>query len=114
MFKNLTGLAQMLRTASSMGPRVQEMKARLASQTATGNAGGDLVQVEVSGIGEVKRVRISPVLLAQNDVELIEEMIPAAMNEALAKVRTMHLDAMKEMTGGVDIPGLDEALASLR
>lgn len=114
MFKNLTGLAQMLRSANSIGARVQEMKARLASQTATGAAGGDQVQVEVSGAGEVKRVRIAPSLVANNDVELLEELVSSAMNEALNKVRTMHLDAMKELTGGVDIPGLDEALASLR
>jgi nucleoid-associated protein EbfC len=112
MFKNLTGLAQMLRSAGSISQRVQEMKSRLASQTASGSAGGDMVQVEISGVGEVKRVRISPELLARNDVEMMEEMIPIAMNEALTKVRAMHVAAMKEMTGGIDIPGLDEALTS--
>ncbi len=113
MFKNLTGLAQMLRSASTIGDRVKEMKERLAKQTATGAAGGDLVQVEISGVGEVKKVRISPTLISRGDVEMIEEMIPVAMNEALAKVRKMHVDMMREATGGIDIPGLDDALASL-
>ncbi len=113
MFKNLTGLAQMLRSASTIGDRIKEMKERLAKQTATGAAGGDLVQVEISGVGEVKKVRISPSLISRGDVEMIEEMIPVAMNEALAKVRKMHVDMMREATGGIDIPGLDEALASL-
>jgi len=113
MFKNLTGLAQMLRSASTIGDRVKEMKERLAKQTATGAAGGDLVQVEISGVGEVKKVRISPSLISRGDVEMIEEMIPVAMNEALAKVRKMHVDMMREATGGIDIPGLDDALASL-
>ena len=63
MFKNLTGLAQMLRSASSIGDRVKEMKERLAKQTASGSAGGDLVEVEVTGVGEVTRVRISPELI---------------------------------------------------
>lgn len=113
MFKNLTGLAQMLRSASTIGDRVKEMKERLAKQTATGAAGGDLVQVEISGIGEVKKVRIDPSLISRGDVEMIEEMIPVAMNEALVKVRKMHIDMMREATGGIDIPGLDEALAGL-
>lgn len=113
MFKNLTGLAQMLRSASTIGDRVKEMKERLAKQTATGAAGGDLVEVEISGVGEVKKVRISPALISRGDVEMIEEMIPVAMNEALAKVRKMHVDMMREATGGIDIPGLDDALASL-
>lgn len=113
MFKNLTGFAQMLRTASSLGPKIQEMKERLAREIATGSAGADLVRVEVSGLGEVKRVRISPELLARNDVELVEELIPAALNEALGKVRKMHVDMMREVTGGIELPGLDEALSSI-
>ena len=113
MFKNLTGLAQMLRSASTIGERVKEMKERLAKQTASGAAGGDLVQVEISGIGEVKKVRIDPSLISRGDVEMIEEMIPVAMNEALVKVRKMHIDMMREATGGIDIPGLDEALSGL-
>ncbi len=113
MFKNLTGLAQMLRNAGTISQRVQEMKDRLASQTATGAAGGDMVQVEISGIGEVKRVHISPELIARQDKEMLEDLIPAAMNEALVKVRAMHIAAMKELTGGIDIPGLDEVLTNI-
>ncbi len=113
MFKNLTGLAQLMRNASSMGERVKEIRASLAEAVATGNAGGDLITVEVSGLGEVRQLRIAPELMAKNDVELLEELIPAALNEALTKVRQMHVEKMREATGGIDLPGLDEALANL-
>lgn len=113
MFKNLTGFAQLMRTATSMGERVKEMRASLAEATATGSAGGDLVTVEVSGLGDVRRLRISPELMARQDVELLEELIPAALNEALAKVRQLHVEKVREATGGIDIPGLDDALANL-
>lgn len=113
MFKNLNGLAQLMRSASSMGEKVKEMRESLAAAEATGSAGGDLVQVEVSGLGEVKRLRIAPELMEKNDVELLEELIPAALNEALAKVRQMHMDKMREATGGIDLPGLNEALANM-
>lgn len=113
MFKNLNGLAQMLRNASSMGEKVKEMREELSREIATGSSGGGMVTVEISGVGEVKKMRLSSELMEQNDQELIEELVPAAMNEALAKVRKMHVDKMREATGGIDIPGLDDALANL-
>ena len=113
MFKNLSGLAQLLKNASSVGERVKEMRESLSAETVTGAAGGDFVQVEISGIGEVRRLRISVELIERNDVELLEELIPAALNEALTKVRALHVEKMREATGGISIPGLDDALANL-
>ena len=113
MFKNLNGLAQLLKNASSMGERVKEMRESLAAARVDGAAGGDLVHVEVSGIGEVLRLRIAPELMARNDAELLEELVPAALNVALAKVRQLHVEKMREATGGIDFPGLDDALANL-
>lgn len=112
MFKNLNGLAQLLKNASSMGEKAKEMKEQLANEIVVGTAGGDMVTVEVSGVGEVKRLRLSPELVEKNDVELIEELVPAALNEALTKVRAMTVEKMREMTGGIDLPGLDDALAN--
>ena len=113
MFKNLTGFAQMLKTASTLGPRIKEMREHLGRQVTTGSAGGNAVQVELTGLGEVLRVRLARDVVAQNNVELLEELIPIAMNEALAKVRKLHIDMAREATGGIDLPGLDEALAGL-
>lgn len=113
MFKNLNGLAQVLRNASSMGEKVKEMRAELSREIVTGSSGGGMVNVEINGIGEVQKMRLSPELMEQNDQELIEELVPAAMNEALAKVRQMTIEKMREATGGIQLPGLDEALANL-
>lgn len=113
MFKNLSGLAQLMRHANSMGDRVKELRASLAATHVDGAAGGDMVQVELNGLGEVKRLRISPQLIEAQDVEMIEELVPAALNEALAKVRQLHVDKVREATGGIEIPGLSEALANL-
>lgn len=113
MFKNLNGLAQVLKNASSMGERIKEMRESLANEVATGSAGGDMIQVEVSGLGEVKKLRIAPELLEKQDAEMLEELIPGALNEALTKVRSMHVEKMREATGGIDLPGLDDALSGL-
>ena len=114
MFKNLNGFAQLLKNASSMGEKAKEIRESLAQEIVTGSAGGDLVQVEVSGVGEVKRLRIAPELMEKNDVELIEELVPAALNEAMASVRKLSVEKMREATGGIDLPGLDDALSSLQ
>lgn len=113
MFKNLSGLAQLMRSAGSMGERVKEIRASLAEAEATGSAGENQVQVEVTGLGIVTRLRLSPELMTGSDVTLLEELIPVALNEALTKVRQMHIEKMREATGGIDLPGLDEALANL-
>ncbi|MCA9158615.1 MAG: YbaB/EbfC family nucleoid-associated protein [Pirellulaceae bacterium] len=113
MFKNLSGLAQLMRHAGSMGERVKELRATLAEAQATGSAGDGQVHVEMTGLGTVTRLRLSPELMDANDVERLEELIPAALNEALTKVRAMHIEKMREATGGIDLPGLDEALANL-
>ena len=113
MFKNLTGFAQMLKTASNMGPRIKELREQLGRQIATGSAGGNAVEVELTGLGEVLRVKLAPDLVAQNNGVLLEELIPVAMNEALSKVRKMHVEMIREATGGMDLPGLDEVLSGL-
>ena len=57
--------------------------------------------------------RIDPGLFAQQDRELVEDLVRAATNDAVSKARLLHGDAMKELMGGADIPGLNEALAKL-
>ncbi len=113
MFKNLSGLAQLMRHASSMGDRVKELRASLAEARATGDAGDGRVHVEVTGLGVVTRLRLSPELNEGGDLRQLEELIPVALNEALAKVRAMHIEKVREATGGIDMPGLEEALANL-
>ena len=113
MFKNLNGLAQLMRNAGSMGERVKEMREELAAELATGSAGGDMVIVEINGVGQVMSLRISPELFDKNDQEMLEDLIPAAMNEALTKVRKLSVEKMRQITGGIDLPGLDDALSSL-
>jgi hypothetical protein len=72
-----------------------------------------MVEVEVNGLGEVLCVRIDPKLIEQQDREMIEDLIPAAVNAAIAKSRQLHADALRGVTSGMNVPGLDEALANL-
>ena len=80
---------------------------------ASGAAGGGLVQVEVNGLGEVLRLTLDPSLVEKKDRELIEDLVPAAVNQAVAKAREQQSALMRELTGGLELPGLDEAMKSL-
>jgi DNA-binding YbaB/EbfC family protein len=111
MFKGLGNLAGMLKQAQQMGSRLQELNSALRNQRAEGVAGGGMVTVEVNGLGDVLACRIDPSIAT--DRELIEDLVPAAVNAALGRAKLLHAEAMRSMTAGMDLPGLDEMLAQV-
>lgn len=113
MFKGIGDLAGMLKQAQSMGSRMKEMNEQLSAIRAIGSAGGGLVEVEVNGLGEMIRISIDSTLLEKKDRELIEDLVPAATNTALIKAKEQQARSMQDLAGGMDIPGLSDALQSL-
>ncbi len=113
MFKGIGDLAGMLKQAQSMGSRMKEMNEQLSAIRAIGSAGGGLVEVEVNGLGEMMRISIDSTLLEKKDRELIEDLVPAATNAALSKAKEQQARSMQDIAGGMDIPGLSDALQSL-
>ena len=116
MFKglgNLANLGSMLKQAQQMGSRMQLLAEELKSKRAEGSAGGGMVTVEVNGLGDVLRCQVDPSLITSGDRELLEDLIPAAVNQAIAKSKQLHAEAMKSMTEGMDVPGLGDMLAKL-
>ena len=111
MFKGIANLASMLRHAQQMGGKIKEVTEQLKSKRATGNAGGGMVEVLVNGMGEVLRVQIDDSLVARGDREMMEDLLPAAINQALSKARQMHVDIVKSVAQEMDLPGLGEAIA---
>ena len=111
MFKGIANLASMLRHAQHMGGKIKEITEQLKSKRATGNAGGGMVEVLVNGMGEVLRVQIDDSLVARGDREMMEDLLPAAINQALSKARQMHVDIVKSVAQEMDLPGLGDALA---
>jgi nucleoid-associated protein EbfC len=113
VFKGLGNFASILKQAQEMGSRMQALSDELRTKRATGAAGGGLVEVEVNGLSEVLQVRLDPKLFAGGDRELAEDLVLAAVNQALAKAKELHVEAMQSLTGGIDMPGLNDALARL-
>lgn len=113
MFRSLGNLTNLLRQAQQFGGQMEKMTEELKTRRATGVAGGGMVEIEINGLMEVLRCRIEPQLAVGGDRELLEDLVVAAVNQAVAKAKQLHTEALKEITGGLELPGLDAALAKL-
>ena len=116
MFKGLSNLANIgaiMKQAQEMGGRMQALQEQLKTKRATGNAGGGLIEVDVNGLGDVLAVRIDSSLVAKGDREMIEDLLPAAINAAQAKAKQLHAEAMQTIAGDLPIAGLSDAMQQL-
>jgi DNA-binding YbaB/EbfC family protein len=111
MFKGLGNLASMMQQATQIKDKMDDLNLRLKSERVSASTGGGMVEVETNGLGEILRVSIEPGLIESGERELIEDLIPAAVNQAIAKSKELHIEAMKTITEGMSIPGLDQALS---
>ncbi len=111
MFKGLANLGSIMKQAQQMGGKVEEMNAQLRQQRATANAGGGMVEVEVNGLGEVIKLTIDPLLIEKNERDMIEDLVPAAVNQAIKKSHELRAEARKGLTSGIGLPDLDDAIA---
>ena len=112
MFKGLANLGTLLKQAQQLGGQMGQLSEEMRKRRVTGTAGAGMVEIEVNGLMEVLRCTIDPQLLAQNDRELIEDLVVAAVNQAIGKGKQMHADSIRDLTGGLPLPsGFHEALA---
>ena len=96
-------LGDMMKKAQEMQENMQKAQRELASKEVTGEAGGGMVSVIMRGSHEVSRVTIDPGLVGE-DVEMLEDLIAAAINDAVHKVEKANQAAMQEMTAGLNLP----------
>ena len=99
--------------ASQFSGQLEKLGEEMKNRRATGASGGGMVEIEVNGALEVLHCKIDPQLVTQGDRELLEDLLVAAVNQALAKGKQLHADALKELTGGIQLPGMREALEKL-
>ncbi|HYW81063.1 MAG TPA: YbaB/EbfC family nucleoid-associated protein [Thermoguttaceae bacterium] len=110
MLKGLSNLGSLLKQAQQIGGQMQGLSEEMKSRRATGAAGGGMVEIEINGAMEVLKCQIDEQLVAGGDRELIEDMVVAAMNQAVVKAKQLHAEAMQQLTGGLELPGLQEAI----
>lgn len=113
MFKGLANLAQIMKQAQEAQARMGELKERLGRMTVEGAAGGGLVKVELNGHQEVLGCRIDESLLRPEDREVVEDLVVAATNDALQKVKEATADEFSQMAGGFDLGAMKEMLGGM-
>ena len=97
---------QMMRQMQQMQDDMAAAQAALAGQTVEGSAGGGVVKAVVTGTGELRSVSISPDVVDADDVEMLEDLVVAAVNEALRAAQSLQAEKMGAVTGGLDLGSL--------
>jgi DNA-binding YbaB/EbfC family protein len=113
LFKGLANLASLMKQARQMGGKMQDIQQKLKAERVSGTAGGGMVEVEANGLGEILRLKIDPALVEKGEREMIEDLVPAAVNQANARAKQLHTEAMQSLTEGMELPGLNDALAKI-
>ncbi len=99
--KNLAGL---MKQATQMQAKMQEMQAKLESTELTGEAGAGLVKITLNGKGDLKRIKVDPKVIDPADAEMMEDLILAAHRDAKAKIEAFAAEEMQKATGGMQLP----------
>ncbi len=96
----------MMKQARQMQDKMAKVQEEMASRTVEATAGGGMVTAKANGAGDLVSIKIEPQVVAPDDIEMLEDLVRAACNEATRKGRDLMAEEMKKLTGGMNIPGL--------
>ena len=113
MFEGLGNLGETLKLLSRARAEAPRFAEELKKLVVEGSAGGGMVTVRVNGRQELLECKIDPEVFAEHDAELLEDLVVSATNQALEKAKRAFAEKMMEATGGINIPGLTDALGKL-
>jgi hypothetical protein len=100
----MKNIGDMLKQVQSMQARVTEVQERLDNATVTGQSGGGMVKVTLSGKGVMKGIEIDASLMKPDEREILEDLIVAAHSDAKSKSEALAAEEMKSVTGGISLP----------
>ena len=100
------GIKDLMERAQGLQSKIEALQEQLAEKTVTGSSGGDMVVVEANGAQEITSIKIEYELISANDIEMLEDLIVAAVNDALRKSKEMVAEEVSKLTGGIRLPGL--------
>jgi DNA-binding YbaB/EbfC family protein len=102
----MKGMGNMMKQAQKLQSKMLKMQEELAARTVEASAGGGMVKVVASGRQQIVSIAIDPEVLDPEDVEMLQDLVLAAVNDALTKSQEMVSSEMGKLTGGLNIPGL--------
>jgi nucleoid-associated protein EbfC len=103
---DLSGIGNLVQQAREMQERLASLQAEVGARTVEASAGGGMVTAKVNGRLEVLSVSIDPQVLAADDRDMLQDLVVAAVNQAIRQAQAMMADEMSKLTGGLKIPGL--------
>ena len=102
----MKNMGNMMKQAQKMQAKMMEMQEELGTKTVEATAGGGMVKVVATGKQQIVSIDIEKEVVDPEDVEMLQDLITAAVNDALAKSQEMVSSQMSKITGGMNIPGL--------
>ena len=106
MAKGFGGMGNLFKQAQEIQARLARVQEELARKTVEASAGGGMVRVAVNGQLALSSIKIDPTVVNPQEIEMLEDLVLAAVNEGLRLAREMAAEEMSKITGGVKIPGL--------
>ena len=100
----MKNIGQMMKQAQQMQAKMAELQARLGEMEVGSQSGGGMVQATLSGKGELRRIKIDPSLAKADEVEVLEDLVVAAVNDARQRADAMVAEEMGKLTGGLQLP----------
>jgi len=104
---NKGNLGQMLKQVQQMQAKMQEVQTELEKAEVEATSGGGMVKVICNGKNEIVSIKIDPEVVNKDDVEMLQDLVLAAVNSAREKVQEMQTEKMSALTGGLNIPGMN-------
>jgi hypothetical protein len=99
-------MSNIMKQAQAMQEQMAKVQEQAAAKTVSGTAGGGIVTVTANGAMQIVGVTLDPEVVKSGDVEMLQDLVVAASNDALRKAQEMMAEEMKSVTGGLKIPGL--------
>jgi hypothetical protein len=100
------GMGDMLKQAQKLQSKIFKLQDQLADRTVETTVGGGMVKAVANGKQELLSIKIEPEVVDPNDVQMLEDLIVAAVNDVLKKAQEMVTEEMTKLTGGFKIPGM--------
>ena len=100
----MNNLGKMMKQAQELQAKMADMQATLEAVEIDGASGGGLVTATLTGKGELRRLKIDPALVDPAEIEVLEDLVIAAVNDAKRKVEANAAEEMKKVTGGLQLP----------
>ncbi len=101
----MQNIGQLVKQAQMVQQKMAEVQEQLGKETVEGQSAGGMVKVTMTGKGEVTAIKLDPSLIDPKEIEVLEDLITAALNDARAKSEAKANEAMAKISGGLKLPG---------